>query len=362
MCQKRIYAFDFHLFKKLQSLHSHEAVLFSEDSFEKAKAELLRSREYEIYDPSERLKTEWDNILAIPNPQIFPYDEASSRSMSFNWAYIPWARTFIKIPDENSFITLRTNRNLHKTTTHEIKTLQRKKVGIIGLSVGASIVMPIALERIAGEIRLADFDNLELTNLNRIQGSIRQIGEKKAINTARQVSELDPYLNIRVFPEGINDTNIEKFLLEDGKLDLVVEECDNGAIKLLTRMLCRKHRIPVVMETSDRGLLDLERFDLEPKRPLLHGMLREEDFKIDLTSEESRELLLKTFDLSKVSARGLASLHEIGKTLATWPQLATDVIAGGATAAMAIRMILLNEAVVSGRRYVDIQSIIRRDP
>ena len=27
------------------------------------------------------------------------------------------------------------------------------------------------------------------------------------------------------------------------------------------------------METSDRGLLDVERFDLEPDRPLFHGLL-----------------------------------------------------------------------------------------
>jgi hypothetical protein len=27
------------------------------------------------------------------------------------------------------------------------------------------------------------------------------------------------------------------------------------------------------METSDRGILDVERFDLEPHRPLLHGRI-----------------------------------------------------------------------------------------
>jgi hypothetical protein len=27
------------------------------------------------------------------------------------------------------------------------------------------------------------------------------------------------------------------------------------------------------METSDRGVLDVERFDLEPDRPIFHGLL-----------------------------------------------------------------------------------------
>jgi hypothetical protein len=131
---------------------------------------------------------------------------------------------------------------------------------------------------------------------------------------------------------------------------------------LLTRILCRKHRIPVLMETSDRGLLDVERYDLDPDRPLLHGMLDENSYHPGLTPEEKRALLLQTLDLSMASPRGVGSLKEIGNSISTWPQKAVDVVAGGATVAMAAEMILLGEAIASGRRYVDIQSVIRRDP
>ena len=31
------------------------------------------------------------------------------------------------------------------------------------------------------------------------------------------------------------------------------------------------------MATSDRGLVDVERFDLEPHRPILHGLLGDLD-------------------------------------------------------------------------------------
>ncbi|MCC6601445.1 MAG: hypothetical protein IT223_12355 [Crocinitomicaceae bacterium] len=75
--------------------------------------------------------------------------------------------------------------------------------------------------------------------------------------------------------------------------------------------------------------------------------------------EEKRSLLLKTIDFEKVSERGLFSMNELGKSITSWPQLATDVISGGATAAMAARMILLKEKIESGRKYVDIQSTIR---
>jgi len=44
-------------------------------------------------------------------------------------------------------------------------------------------------------------------------------------------------------------------------------------MKLRLRERARELGIPVLMDTSDRGLLDLERFDREPDRPILHGLV-----------------------------------------------------------------------------------------
>jgi len=326
--------------------------------------ELLSKNQITVLDLTDELQKEVAKFSSVKNHlKVLDHEIKENWDTSkFVWAFYPWRKSLIKIPDQNVFETLRTIRNKFKILPGEQATLRTKKVGIIGLSVGHSVAIPLALERICGTIRLADYDNLELSNLNRIASSILDIGKKKVHNTARQLSEIDPFLNLECFENGITAENIEEFLLGSGKLDLVIEECDSGDIKLLTRILCRKHRIPVIMETSDRGLLDIERFDLEPNRPLLHGMLNEHDFRHDLTAEEKRLILLKSIDFDKVSERGAASMTEIGKSITNWPQLGTDVIAGGATAAMAAKLILLGEAVSSGRRYVDIQSIIRRNP
>jgi hypothetical protein len=69
------------------------------------------------------------------------------------------------------------------------------------------------------------------------------------------------------------NSRVDAFLVEGGPADLLVEECDSLDIKLLLRERARAHRIPVVMETSDRGMLDVERHDLEPDRPILHGLV-----------------------------------------------------------------------------------------
>ena len=54
---------------------------------------------------------------------------------------------------------------------------------------------------------------------------------------------------------------------------MVVDECDDLEMKVRLREHARAAGRPVVMATSHRGMLDVERFDLEPERPTFHGLL-----------------------------------------------------------------------------------------
>ena len=87
------------------------------------------------------------------------------------------------------------------------------------------------------------------------------LGVNKAVLAARRIAELDPYLTVRVFTAGLTDDTVNEFL--DG-LDVVVEECDSLDMKAMVREEARARRLPVLMATSDRGLVDVERFDLDP--------------------------------------------------------------------------------------------------
>src|SRR5690606_31795744 len=100
---------------------------------------------------------------------------------------------------------------------------------------------------------------------------------KKTVIVAREIAEIDPYLKVTCFHEGINNDNMESFLLDEGKLDVLIDECDGVDIKLRCRILAKANRIPVLMEASDRGTVDVERFDLEPDRPIMHGFVEHLD-------------------------------------------------------------------------------------
>lgn len=279
------------------------------------------------------------------------------------WIFYPWRNQLVHILNENDFIFLRTNRNMYKVTPEEQNLLAQKKVGIVGLSVGSSVALAMTLERGYGEIRLADFDTLDLSNLNRIPYSVASLGIPKVVLAARAIFELDPYLQVKIFENGLNAKNIADFFQDGGNLDLVVDECDSIDIKILIRHHARQLQIPTVMETSDRGLLDIERFDLEPDRDYFHGRIGSPDphqFS-QLTTEEKIPFILKIAGIETASIRAKASLLEIEQTIKTWPQLGSAIFQGGGVVAEASRRILLNEGIPSGRHHIDLTDFISKE-
>jgi ThiF family/Nitroreductase family len=276
------------------------------------------------------------------------------------WAYYPWSRRLVHILDEPAFVELRTNRNTYRISPDERAVLATKKLGVVGLSVGQSVALVLSLERSYGELRLADFDTLDLSNLNRIRSGVHNLGVPKVYITAREIAEIDPYLNVVCFPAGITADNLETFLVGSGPLDLLVEECDSIDLKIEIRYAARRHKIPVLMDTSDRGLLDVERFDLEPERPIFHGAVGDLDPARlrGLTTEEKVPYVLKIIGADTISTRMRASMLEIEQSISTWPQLASAVAMGGAVAADVARRVLLGQHHASGRFFVDVDEIV----
>jgi nitroreductase len=276
------------------------------------------------------------------------------------WVYYPWSHRLLHILGETEFIEVRTNRNQYKITVEERDKLGRMKVGVVGLSVGKTIAVAMAMERSYGEIRLADYDTLELTNLNRIQTGLYNLGVSKAIAVAREIAEMDPFLKTICYTDGLTEENMDDFFEKGGKLDILVEECDGLDIKILCRQKAKALGIPVVMDMNDRGTLDVERFDLEPNRPLLHGMIDHLDISRikNLSNEEKVPYILPILGADTISSKLKASMIEIGQTITTWPQLASSVVLGGALAADVCRRIILDQFHESGRYFVDLEELI----
>ena len=334
----------------MTSLLDTGAVREVADTIDTQLEELIRAR-----DPGRVLDE--DALAAARRDQL----EGAQPWCYGTWVWYPWSGRLVHVLPREEFRMVRTDRNRGKIDRPEQRRLLDKRIGVIGLSVGNSAALTLAQEGVAGAFKLADFDTLSVSNLNRLRAGLHQIGVNKAVLAARQMFEIDPYLDIEIFPAGLTEDTVKEFFLGGhGPIDLLVEECDTPWVKLAAREAARDLGVPVVMDANDRGLLDVERFDREPHRPLLHGLLgplTPEDC-LDLTFAERVDLILAMVDRERISPALAESIPKIGRTLSSWPQLASGVALGGALVTEAARRILLGGPCASGRFYVDLEELI----
>ncbi len=278
------------------------------------------------------------------------------------WIYYPHTHTLVHSVQEESYFTLRTARNRNIITNDEQERYRNAKVGVAGLSVGSAILSALVMSGGPKNLKIADFDIIEISNLNRMKASLLDVGTSKAFVAARQIWEIDPFANLTVYEKGIGEDTMQEFIAGDPRLDIFVDEMDNIKLKILARLRCQENKIPVLMATDngDGIILDVERFDLEPSRPLFHGTV-EDIIHQDLEKLDYRQWL--SFATKIVSAQYLTqrmqeSILEIGKTIAAVPQLGTSAALGGSAVAYASRRIANSQDMPSGRYVVSLEASI----
>ena len=117
------------------------------------------------------------------------------------------------------------------------------------------------------------------------------------------------------------------------------------------------------MDTSDSGLIDIERFDLEPERKIFHGLSSTTNIESlrNLTTDQKIPYLYEIINEHDMSVRLRASLVEIDETITGWPQLSSAVTSGSGMTTDVARRILLGQLKKSGRFSADAEKIIQDD-
>lgn len=318
-----------------------------------------------------------DELYIIDNPEHKDADDLILKQKVFKtnidiqpiWVYYSWRNIVVKIVPEDIYIRLRTARNKNLITEEEQEKFRSLKVGIIGLSIGSSVLH--ALTRIGGPryLKIADFDTIEITNLNRMRANLLNVGEKKVLVSARSIWEIDPFLEIDLWSNKIDNQSIKKFLGTSQKLNVVIDAMDSLDMKIMLRVLARKMGIPVLMATSngDCVILDIERYDIDSNLPIFNGLLGDDeeqilnqftDFNIKQDYHHWLDLALRIVDRSIMTKPLLQSIDKIGIDLAGVPQLSTTIDLGAILLCYIVRNISINNNVPSGRYFVDISDFL----
>jgi molybdopterin/thiamine biosynthesis adenylyltransferase len=105
------------------------------------------------------------------------------------------------------------SRNLGWVTEAEQASLRKKRIAIAGLGgVGGAHLLTLARLGI-GRFSIADLDVFEVANFNRQAGaSTATVGRSKVEVLATMALEINPELDLRCFPAGVDAANIDRFL------------------------------------------------------------------------------------------------------------------------------------------------------
>ena len=138
------------------------------------------------------------------------------------------------------------SRNIGWVTETEQALLRGKRVAIAGMGgVGGAHLLTLARLGI-GAFYIADLDTFELANFNRQAGAmVSTLGQPKVEALARQARDINPELDLQLFPQGVSAANVDAFLND---VDLFVDGLDFFVpeVRSLVFARCYEKGIPAI--------------------------------------------------------------------------------------------------------------------
>ncbi len=138
------------------------------------------------------------------------------------------------------------SRNLGWVTGQEQERLRHCRVAIAGMGgVGGFHLLTLARLGV-GAFNLADFDRFDLVNFNRQAGAgVSTLGKPKLEVMASMARDINPELDLRLFPTGVDERVLNEFLAD---VDLFVDGLDFFALDIRQAVFaaCAERGIPAV--------------------------------------------------------------------------------------------------------------------
>ncbi|MDD5101968.1 MAG: tRNA threonylcarbamoyladenosine dehydratase [Endomicrobiaceae bacterium] len=121
----------------------------------------------------------------------------------------------------------------------------KSKIAIIGLGAVGSFCTE-ALARIGvGNLKLVDFDKIQVTNINRQLYALHStIGQKKVDLAKKRVLDINPKCNIETLEVFVNTDTFEQIFKND--VDFVIDAIDSYNPKLRLIEYCYKNNIKII--------------------------------------------------------------------------------------------------------------------
>ncbi len=134
--------------------------------------------------------------------------------------------------------------------------LMQKNVLVVGLGGVGGICAEMIARAGVGRMTIVDADTVDLSNCNRqIPALHSKAGELKAEVLAERIRDINPNIELTVWPEYIREERTVQ-LLEEGKFDYAVDCIDTLSPKVFFIKGCLDRNIPIVSSLGAGGKVD----------------------------------------------------------------------------------------------------------
>lgn len=138
------------------------------------------------------------------------------------------------------------SRNIGWVTQAEQAKLRQSRIAIAGLGgVGGAHLLTLTRLGISN-FNISDFDDFDVQNINRQAGAFMPfMGQAKIDTVAQMARDINPEIDLRLFPQGVRPENVDEFLRD---VDVYVDGLDFFALpaRRMVFAKCREKGIPAL--------------------------------------------------------------------------------------------------------------------
>ena len=247
-------------------------------------------------------------------------------------------------------------RNAGLLSSADQERLLNARVAIPGLG-GVGGVHLVTLSRMGiGGFKLAEFDRFEPANVNRQYGAkVDHFGQPKLEAMVAEARQINPFLDLSLFPEGVNAANVTSFL--DG-VDLVVDGIDFFAFEVRRLIFNTARRMGIPVVTAGPMGFSAAMLVFMPAK----GMSFDEYFAIDEGMSLEEKLLAffiglapRATQMDYIDATRIDMRAQQGPSIAAACQLCASV-----AATEAVRILLQRPGICPAPYYFQYDPLVRK--
>ncbi|MDR0880242.1 MAG: tRNA threonylcarbamoyladenosine dehydratase [Clostridioides sp.] len=203
-----------------------------------------------------------------------------------------------------------------------VEKLKNSSVMIFGVGgVGSFVAEAVARVGI-GTITLVDFDDVDITNINRqIPALHSTVGRDKVEVMMERIKDINPDVNIRIFKEKYTAENSDMFF--DRDYDYVVDAIDMVTSKIHIIETCKKKGIKIVssmgmgnkIDPTKIVVTDIYKTSMDPLAKVMRKELRNrgvKDLKVVYSTEMPVELKKKVTNGRKLTPGSISFVPSVG--------------------------------------------------